>query len=73
VGLKFLLHKIRATIKTFDIRILEFVLQDAITKIENGLLPGNGEKQQFITEVNRICALVENNLKTFAKDQGIRI
>jgi len=72
-SLKFLLHKIRATIKTFDIRSLELVLLEAIEKIELKLISEKADKNRFVKKVNRICNNVKAKLKTFALSQGISV
>ena len=72
-GLKFLLHKIRATIKTFDIRSLEHVLSDTIHRIEIHQIPDQTEKEKLIRKVHRICNHVRKNLTTFAATQGISL
>jgi hypothetical protein len=72
-GLKFLLHKIRATIKTFDIRSLEQVLSETILRIEEHPIPDPAEKEKLIRKVHRICNHVRKNLTSFALTQGIRL
>lgn len=72
-GLKFLLHKIRATIKTFDIRSLEQVLTETINRIEVNMIPDKAEKEKLIRKVNRICNHVRKNLTSFAATQGISL
>ncbi len=72
-ALKFLLHKIRATIKTFDIRSLEQVLSETILRIESNQIPDKTEKEKLIRKVNRICNHVRKNLTTFAATQGISL
>ncbi len=72
-ALKFLLHKIRATIKTFDIRSLEQVLSETIQRIEANQIPDKAEKEKLIRKVNRICNHVRKNLTAFAANQGISL
>jgi hypothetical protein len=65
-GLKFLLHKIRATINTFEIKGLEMILIDSIEKIEAKQLSTKDEKMVYAKRVDRICQKIETDLNAFA-------
>jgi len=70
-GLKFLLHKIRATTKTFLIKSLEQKFDEAIKNFQEELLLSENQKIKLIDEVNYICAEVEREIRKFAKSNGV--
>jgi len=69
--LKFLLHKIQATIKTFEIKSLDKVLKDSIKMTERAKGVNAIEAKEFIQKVNRICKEVAIQIRKFASDEKI--
>ncbi len=70
-GLNFLLHKIRATIKTFDIRILDSTLRASIEEIEKKKTLTENQVRKWVAKVNAICRQTEKELRAFAGKEGV--
>ncbi|HRH33790.1 MAG TPA: PAS domain S-box protein [Catalimonadaceae bacterium] len=72
-GLKFLLHKIRATINTFNITDLEIFLLDTIRLVESKKEISDKKKQSALAQVDLMCNSVERQIREFARAQNISI
>jgi hypothetical protein len=72
-GLRFLLHKIRATTKTFEIRSLEDVLKDSIEMTESGKKISLKQKDSLVKKVSRICKEVAAQIKEYSRKEKIGI
>lgn len=72
-GMRFLLHKVRATINTFDIKDMEIFLNDSIRQISNPNELTEKKKSQMLQKVYLICESVENQIKEFAHLNKIKI
>jgi PAS domain S-box-containing protein len=72
-GIRFLLHKIRATTKTFEIKRLDEVFRLAIEKIESGKSLGKKEKSEFSSQVTRICQDAEIQIIAYCNSHNIQI
>lgn len=70
-ALKFLLHKVRATIKTFEIRELDLLLREAIEAVENQTLRNSKDRNRFVEQMSVLCQQAKSALTTFARNQGI--
>ncbi len=72
-GIKFFLHKIRATINTFQIIPMEIKFEEAIRKINENLLFTQSDKTKLISEMEKICIEVENQLRNFARENDVKL
>ena len=72
-GLEFLLHKIRATTKTFQIRSLELKFAETIMMVKQKIQFSETQKEKIISDMNFICSEVTRKIKKFAKLHGVMI
>lgn len=72
-GLKFLLHKIRATINTFNIMDLEIFLQETIRMVESKKEITDKKKTSMLDQVEVMCNSVERQIREFARSRNINI
>lgn len=70
-ALKFLLHKVRATIKTFEIRELDALLREAIEAVESQSLRNSADRTRLVEQMAWICQEAKASLTAFARTQGI--
>lgn len=72
-GLKFLLHKVRATINTFEIKELEIFLTNTIQLVDLKKSISDKKKNLLLTKVAIMCESVESQIRDFAKKEKITI
>jgi hypothetical protein len=72
-GIKFLLHKIRATINTFQIKPMELKFEEAINKINKNLLFTEVDKAKINSDMEKICFEVEKQLRSFARENEVKL
>jgi hypothetical protein len=72
-GLRFLLHKIRATVNTFEIYGLDAIIREAIDRIADGVWKPETDSPRFTRKLDRICRSAEDQLREFAREQGLNL
>lgn len=72
-GLRFLLHKIRATVNTFEIHGLDALIREAIDRIADGNWKPETDTPRYTRKLDRICRLCEEQLRDFAREQGLEL
>jgi PAS domain S-box-containing protein len=70
-GLRFLLHKIRATTKTFDIRSLEEALRKSISHLDAKNRVTKKLKKEWSQNVNQICEDAGKQILDYCRLEGI--
>lgn len=72
-GLRFLLHKIRATTKTFEIKALEKTIVDGIERISTGKALTMAELEERSATMNQICSEVIAQIREYATRENVPI
>lgn len=72
-GLKFLLHKIRATIKTFEIKSLELVIREAIDALDGNKPISVKRKKDLSSRLRLICGEASRQIDDYAKEQNLKV
>jgi PAS domain S-box-containing protein len=72
-ALKFLLHKVRATIKTFEIRELDSLLRTSIEAVETQTIRNSSDRTLLVDQMASICQEARTSLMAFARNQGISL
>jgi PAS domain S-box-containing protein len=70
-GLIFLLHKIRATINTFEIEALDNLLEKAISMLKSEHNISSHQKRNLIRQVGLVIASVEDQISMYATENQI--
>lgn len=70
-AMRFLLHKVRATINTFEIKQLEKFLVETIQEMAASRSFSEKKKKQLLEKVNFLCTNVEGQIRSFAKRENI--
>ena len=71
--LRFLHHKVKATIRTFGLKELEAIYNKAQSKMESATTDDTKQLKSIIAEYNAVCSETENVFQDFARNQGISI
>lgn len=71
--IRFLQHKIRATIRTFGLLELEDIFQTAIQQISSGNQPDNNESTILMARINSACDKAEKAILEFARQNHLQI
>ena len=72
-GMRFLLHKIRATTKTFGIRSLDDAIRNAILNMEANNRITKKMKKEWIQHVNQICAEAGRQIQVYCRQENIPV
>lgn len=72
-AMRFLLHKVRATINTFEIKQLEKFLVETIQEMATSKSFPEKKKKQLLEKVNFLCSNVEGQIRSFAQRENIRL
>lgn len=72
-AMRFLLHKVRATINTFEIKQLEKFLVETIQEMATSKSFSEKKKKQLLEKVNFLCTNVEGQIRYFAQRENIRL
>lgn len=72
-GMRFLLHKIRATTKTFGIRSLDDAIRNAILNMEANNRITKKMKKEWIQHVNQICEEAGQQIQEYCRQENIPV
>jgi hypothetical protein len=72
-GLRFLLHKIRATTRTFGIRSLDDALRDSINHLDSKSRITKKLKKEWSRNVNQICEDAGEQILEYCRLEGISL
>ena len=67
------MHKIRATIKTFEIKALENAIQEAIEAMEGNKTLSVKRKKDLSSRIRLICGETKRQIKEYAQEQNLRV
>jgi PAS domain-containing protein len=71
--IRFLHHKIKATIRTFGLSDLEEIFQEAIHYIKTGRPEDDAESTRLMARLSSVCLATENAIRKFALMQNLYI
>jgi PAS domain S-box-containing protein len=69
--IRFLHHKIRATIRTFGIEDLEEIFQQALEHIASGKPADHADNVMLMARLNSVCSVTEKSILEFARQNKL--
>jgi hypothetical protein len=69
--IRFLHHKIKATIRTFGIEDLEEIFRLALEHVSSGKPPDHADNVMLMARLNAVCSVTEKAILEFARQNNL--